>query len=642
MKKTVIFLLILMVLILGCGHEKKAQLKNFNLSDVRLLVGPFYDAQQADLKYMLSLDPDRLLAPYLREAGIEPLAANYPNWEDTGLDGHTAGHYLSALSFMYASTGNQEVHSRIEYMIGWIDSCRERNGNGYVAGIPGGKELWQEISKGDIEAKNFSLNGKWVPLYNIHKLFAGLRDVYLNTGDTLAKGILVGLTDWFMKMTSGLTDDQVQEMLKSEHGGLNEVFTDVAGITGDKKYIDLARRFSDRQLLDPLMERKNELAGLHSNMQIPKVIGFKDYADATGDTAWNGAAAYFWNLIVNDWTVSIGGNSVKEHLNPPDDFTSMIRSVQGPETCNTYNMLKLTRLLYLSDPEQKYLDYYERALYNHILSSEDIRHGGFVYFTPMRPRHYRVYSSPQQSFWCCVGTGMENHGKYGRMIYAHDQKNLYVNLFIPSVLTWKDKGITLTQHTDFPYGDSTELTLMTDGPARFNMNIRVPGWVTEGGFRIAVNGQLQDVAIGSSTYISIDRTWKSGDRVTVILPMKTEIEYLPDHSPWVSVLHGPIVLAAVSDSSGMKGMWADTSRWGHVPNGPRYPLDETPWLVLPDSNITTHILPVSGKPLTYTMPDLIHPDSCRDMELKPFFEIQEARYIIYWPVKSGDSTGHGQ
>ena len=628
-----------MVFVLGCSHEQKTHLQNFSLSDVRLLDGPFLRAQQADLKYMLSLDPDRLLAPYLREAGIEPLADNYPNWENTGLDGHIAGHYLSALSFMYASTGSREALDRINYMTSWIDSCQERNGNGYVAGIPGGKELWDEIKSGDIEAKPFSLNGKWVPLYNIHKLFAGLRDAYLNTGNGQAKDILVKLTDWFMNLTGGLTDDQVQEMLISEHGGLNEVFVDVAKITGDNKYLALARRFSDRRLLDPLLERKNELTGLHSNMQIPKVIGFKHLADATRDSAWNGAAEYFWNLMVNDWTVSIGGNSVKEHLNPPDDFSSMIRSVQGPETCNTYNMLKLTRLLYLSDPEKKYLDYYERALYNHILSSEDTRHGGFVYFTPMRPRHYRVYSSPQQSFWCCVGTGMENHGKYGRMIYAHNKKDLYVNLFIPSVLTWKEKGITLTQHTEFPYSDTTELTLKTDGSQRFRLYIRVPGWVVKDGFEISVNGQLQDISTGSAAYISINRDWESGDKITVTLPMSTKIEYLPDHSPWVSILHGPIVLAAISDSSGLEGLWADSSRWGHVPNGPRYPLDETPYLVFPDSDITAYIRAVPGKPLTYTMPDLLHPDSCKDMELKPFFDIQEARYIIYWPVKSGESSG---
>jgi uncharacterized protein len=292
-------------------------------------------------------------------------------------------------------------------------------------------------------------------------------------------------------------------MLVSEHGGMNEVFTDVAEITGNPAYLDLADRFSHRLILDPLLNNENRLTGLHSNTQIPKVIGFKKYADATKNEEWDQAARFFWNTIIDNWTVSIGGNSVREHFHPADDYSSMISSNEGPETCNTYNMLRLTRLLHLSDPETRYLDYYERALYNHILSSIHPERGGFVYMTPMRPRHYRVYSQPHESFWCCVGSGLENHGKYGEMIYMHNKNDIYINLFIPSTLTWTDKGISLVQETGFPFGEQSAISLRLNQPSRFKINIRIPGWADHERFRVVVNGEEQPVDDLSATYVGL-------------------------------------------------------------------------------------------------------------------------------------------
>jgi DUF1680 family protein len=419
---------------------------------VRLLESPFSRAQQTDLEYILALDPDRLLAPFRIDAGLTPKAERYGNWENIGLDGHTGGHYLSALAFMFAATGNDQVSERLDYMLQELALCQEKNGNGYVSGIPGGKEMFRELTEGEFDAGSFTLANRWVPLYNIHKLFAGLRDAYLVAGKDQAQEILIYLTDWFYGLSDALTDEQIQSILRTEHGGLNEVFADVFAITGNPKYLTLAQRFSHRFILDPLIARRNELTGLHANTQIPKVVGFKRIADLSGNSEWSDAAAFFWDLVTQKWTVSIGGNSVREHFHPANDYSLMMESTQGPETCNTYNMLKLTRLLFLSDPEDRYIDYYERALYNHILSSEHPDSGGFVYFTPMRPRHYRVYSQPQVCFWCCVGTGMENHGKYGELIYAHNKRDLYINLFISSTLNWKEKGISLTL-TGFPSED---------------------------------------------------------------------------------------------------------------------------------------------------------------------------------------------
>ncbi|RYZ47815.1 MAG: glycosyl hydrolase, partial [Chitinophagaceae bacterium] len=406
----------------------------------------FKKAQETDKAYILSLHADRLLAPFLREAGLPLLAKSYGNWEATGLDGHIGGHYLSALANMYAATGDKRVGERLTYTIDWLEKCQQKDGDGYVGGIPGGKKMWQAIADGKINAGSFSLNDKWVPLYNIHKLFAGLADAYLLTGNSKAKQVLIKLSDWFLRITGNLSDEQLQTILRSEHGGMNEVFADIAEISGDQKYLVLAKRLSHKAILQPLLEKRDALNGQHANTQIPKVIGYLRIAQMDGDKGWLEGARFFWNTVTKNRTISIGGNSVREHFHPANDFSSMIETREGPETCNTYNMLKLSKLLFASAPSSAYMDYYERAVSNHILSSQH-PNGGFVYFTPIRPQHYRVYSSPQESFWCCVGTGLENHGKYGEMIYAHNNKDLFINLFIPSVLNWKENGLVLKQET---------------------------------------------------------------------------------------------------------------------------------------------------------------------------------------------------
>jgi uncharacterized protein len=625
-------LCMLLVFILLCHNNHANHLQPFHISDVKLLDGPFYQAQQTDMKYMLELEPDRLLAPFFKDAGFKPLKPSYGNWENTGLDGHIGGHYLSALAMMYAATGNAELLTRINYMVDWLSKCQEKNGNGYVGGVPDGQAMWKEIAKGNIQAEAFSLNKKWVPLYNIHKLYAGLRDVYLNTGNKKSLDVFLKLCDWFLDMTRNLSNSQIQEMLKSEHGGLNEVFVDAAQISGNKKYLQMADKLSHRTILQPLLESKNKLTGLHANTQIPKVIGFKRYADATGNVAWDSAANFFWNTVIDDWTVSIGGNSVREHFHPANDFTSMIESNQGPETCNTYNMLRLTKLLFLSNPDRKYMDYYERALFNHILSSEHPTRGGFVYFTPMRPRHYRVYSQPQESFWCCVGSGLENHAKYGEMIYAHTDSDLYVNLFIASVLNWGEKGIKLTQNTQFPYSENTELKLELKQPKQFAIKIRKPVWLKGGKFDVSINNEKTVMYDQDEPYITLSRVWKNGDQIKVELPMQTTLEYLPDHSSWASILHGPIVLAAISDSSNLTGLWADSTRMGHIANGPFYPINEAPIIVSDQKDFASKIETVDLKQLTFKMPGLIYPEKYKNIELRPFYEIHEARYIIYWPV----------
>lgn len=613
----------------AAGFAQAPAVKAFPLSSVRLLNSPFKEAQQTDLNYILSLDADRLLAPYLREAGIPPKANSYGNWEGTGLDGHIGGHYLSALSNMYAATGDKRVEDRLAYMLHWLERCQQQDGDGYVGGIPGGKKMWQDVAAGKINAGSFSLNDKWVPLYNIHKLFAGLIDAYTIAGNQKAKSILLKLSDWFWSVTNKLSDEQIQTMLRSEQGGINEAFADVAVITGDKKYLELAKRLSHRAILNPLLQHKDALNGLHANTQIPKVIGYERIAEVSGDTAWAGAADFFWNTVTTNRTISIGGNSVREHFNPATDFSSMIESKEGPETCNTYNMLKLSKHLFLSHPSARYMDYYERAVYNHILSSQHPG-GGFVYFTPIRPMHYRVYSQPQQSMWCCVGTGLENHGKYGELIYAHTDKDLFVNLFIPSILTWKEKGLVVEQQTTFPYSERTQLKLNLKAPQQFAIVFRYPSWIRAGRLKAWVNNKEVAVTPGANAYVSIRRQWKRGDVLSIALPMETKAETLPDSSQWVSFVHGPIVLAAATDTTALIGLRADDSRMGHIANGPLYPINEAPMIVSATRDFASELKPVKSEALTYTAPAIIYPARYKDLKLVPFFTLHDTRYMLYW------------
>ena len=605
--------------------------ETFPVSDVRVISGPFKHAEDMDIRYLLGLDPDRLLAPYLKGAGLAPKAENYTNWENTGLDGHIGGHYLSALSYMYAATGNKEIKERLDYMISEMKRCQDSAGDGYLSGVPDGRKMWKEIEEGKINASGFGLNNRWVPLYNIHKTFAGLRDAYLQTGNSDAKEMLVKLTDWMMRLVANLSDEQMQDMLRSEHGGLNEVFADVADITKDKKYLKLAHKFSHQLVLQPLLNKEDKLTGMHANTQIPKVIGYKRIADLEGNKEWDGAAEFFWKTVVNNRSISIGGNSEREHFHPANDFSSMLTSEQGPETCNTYNMLRLTKLLYQTSLDSHYMDYYERALYNHILSTQDPVQGGFVYFTPMRSGHYRVYSQPQTSFWCCVGSGMENHAKYGEMIYAHKGNQLYVNLFIPSTLNWDN--VNIEQKTDFPNEEGTNIIVTPKkGKKNFELLVRVPGWVKQGELTLMVNDKPLNATVKDG-YVSIQRTWEKGDKVKLSLPMSLHVEVLPDNSSNYSLLYGPIVLASQLGKQNQDGLFADDSRGGHIAAGPRLPLQDMPVIIGDKDDIVSHIKKVEGKPLTFTLSG-VYPKKYDGMTLEPFYRLYECRYMVYWPVWS--------
>lgn len=606
----------------------RGPLRAFALGDVRLGEGVFARSSTLNLRYLQALDVDRLLGPFRIEAGLPSPAAKYPNWESMGLDGHSAGHYLSALA-QQAAQGDAGMRQRLDYMVDALAQVQRANGDGYVGGVPNGRVLWNRIAGGDFQAGSFSLEGAWVPFYNLHKTYAGLRDAWLLCGNAQARDVLVRFADWADALVADLDDVQLQRVLDTEHGGMNEVLADVYAITGDRRYLALARRFSHRAILDPLLRREDRLDGLHANTQIPKVIGFARIGELDNDAEWIAAAQFFWETVALRRSIAFGGNSTREHFNPADDYAGMVASREGPETCNSYNMLRLTLLLERLRPDPRHADFYERVLFNHILSTQHPQHGGLVYFTPVRPRHYRVYSQPQECFWCCVGTGLENHGRHGAFVYTHDEATLRVNLYLDSQLQWRQRGVVLRQRTRFPEVASSAMQLSLEAPQVFALELRHPHWL-EGPLLVRVNGRRWPVGSTPSSYARIEREWKDGDRIEVALPMDTRIEGLPDGSDWVAVMHGPLMLGARTGTEDLEGLVADDGRGSHIAPGHYLPLDQAPMLVGDRDALAAGIVPVPGEPLVFSAAALLQPAGFRQLRLEPLHGIHDARYMAYW------------
>lgn len=600
----------------------------FALGDIKLGAGNFAESHALNLRYLAALDVDRLLAPYRIEATLAPKAPKYPNWESMGLDGHTGGHYLSALA-QESAQGSTLMRERLDYMVTQLAECQRANGDGYVGGVPNGRTLWTKVASGNFEANAFSLEGAWVPFYNLHKMFAGLRDAWMLAGSSQAREVLIGFADWADQLVAGLDDGQLQKILDTEHGGMNEVLADVFVITGDRRYLALAKRFSHRATLDPLLRRDDRLDGLHANTQIPKVIGFARIGELAGDPRWIQAATFFWETVSQRRSIAFGGNSVREHFNPVSDFGSMVESREGPETCNSYNMLRLTQLLHRLDPQARYADFYEKVLFNHILSTQHPGHGGLVYFTPIRPRHYRVYSQPQECFWCCVGTGIENHGRHGAFVFSHDAESISVNLYMAAQVPWRERDLVLRQETRFPDQASSSLHLQLRRPASFTLKLRHPHWL-QGPLQVKINGRHWPMHSTPASYAQISRTWADGDHVEIDLPMATRVENLPDGSPYVAVMHGPIMLAARTGTQDLEGLITDDGRGSHIAPGPYLPLDSAPMLVGDRETLAAAIQPVAGRPLTFSAPSLIQPGAYQALQLEPFSRVHDARYMAYW------------
>jgi DUF1680 family protein len=616
-------------------QQDKLYANNFPLSDVTLLEGPFKHARDLDIKNLMKYDVDRLLAPYRKEAGLSTKAISYPNW--IRLDGHIGGHYLTALAINYAATGDTTCKRLMDYMVAELKVCQEANavkypswGVGYAGGVPASSIVWSSFpaasSLTDFNIAYANLKTAWVPWYNLHKTYAGLRDAWLYGNNTSAKTIFLAFCDWGINITSALSDANMDQMLFIEHGSMNEIFADAYQMTGDAKYLTAAKRFSHKTLLNSMSAGIDNLDNRHANTNIAKAVGFQRIAEVSNDTNYIKAAQFFWQNVTSNRTIALGGNSRKENFPTASSYMDFINVPNGPESCNTYNMLKLTEDLFRINPQAKYADFYERALYNHILSTQHPDHGGYVYLTSARPRHYRVYSS-SEAMWCCVGTGMENHVKYGEFIYTHSNDSLYLNLFIASELNWKEKGVTIRQETVFPEEEKTKLIVKVTTPTPFKLMVRSPKWVNAGKLKIVINKDTMLVQSVPQTYIAINRTWHNGDSVRILLPMENSIEQLPNVSSYVALMHGPILLSAKTGTQDLLGL---VPNLGHIAVGSLLPLEQAPIVVSDKATIASKIIPVVGKPLTFSAKGLFVTKADSALVLEPFYKIHDARYMIYW------------
>lgn len=515
----------------------------FPLSDLRLLEsdGLFSHAMRMNEKWLLSLEPDRLLSRYRTNAGLKPKGKEYGGWESTGVSGHSLGHYLSACSRMYAATGNIEFKNRVDYIVEELFLCQTKRGTGYVGAIPSEDKIWDEVAAGNIRSEGFDLNGGWVPWYTLHKLWAGLIDSYRYADCCQALSVVVGLSDWAVEKFKNLTEEQFQTMLMCEFGGMNEAFSEVYAITGNKKYLSMAKKFYHKNIMDPLAIGKDELAGKHSNTQIPKVIGVARMYELTGDLKNKNIAEFFWNRMVRHHSYLNGGNSNYEHLAEPDSLNAQL-SAYTSETCNTYNMLKLTKHLFTWDANAFYIDYYERALYNHILASQNPETGMVCYYVPLETATKKEYSTPFDSFWCCVGSGMENHTKYAECVFSRHISNdgLMVNLYIPTELNWKEKNMKIRLETTFPM--SSEMTIRFEGNAQsFPLYIRCPEWAKDG-VEVTFNDKSYKIEALPGSYFVLNEIWSDSAVLKLNFPMSLYTESMPDNANKLGIFYGPLLL----------------------------------------------------------------------------------------------------
>lgn len=597
----------------GGGLPTKA--KPLPLSSVRLLPSPYATAVETNRAYLLQLSPDRLLHNFMTFAGLPAKGEVYGGWEGDTIAGHTLGHYLSALVVMYEQTGDAEGRRRADYIVSELARAQAKRGTGYVGALQrkrkdgkvvDGEEIFGEVMRGEIRSGGFDLNGSWSPLYTVHKVFAGLLDVHQAWGNQQALQVAIGLAGYFERVFAALDDAQMQTLLGCEYGGLNESYAELYARTKDKRWLVVAERIYDRKVLDPMVAQRDELANIHANTQVPKLIGLARLYELTGKQQDADAAKFFWRTVTQRHSYVIGGNADREYFSGPDTIAAHI-SEQTCEHCNTYNMLKLTRQLYSWRPDGALFDYYERAHLNHVMSAQNPKTGGFTYMTPLLTGAGREFSKPDDDpFWCCVGTGMEVHAKHGESIFWEGEGALLVNLYIPAQAQWKVRGAALKLETRYPYEPESRLTLTSLAkPGRFTVALRIPAWAGKG-VKVSVNGQVFAPKLAGG-YALVERAWKAGDVVAVSLPLDLRLESAPGDESTVAVLRGPMVLAA---------------DLGPV---------ATPWQGVDPAMVGESLLdrfqPVAVEKATYVARGIMRP---ADLTFVPFYSQYERRSAVYF------------
>ena len=632
MKKGIFFLVIL-TLTLSCkifaGENKSNPVKEaidikakpFDIKQVRLLDGPFKDAMERDRKYLHELDSDRLLHMFRLNAGLPSSAQPLGGWEkpDCELRGHTMGHYLSACALMYASTGDEELKAKADAIVAELAKCQKKLGDtGYLSAFP---ETWFDR----VEA----VKRVWAPYYTLHKIYAGLLDMYMYCDNKQALEIAEKMAAWNKTRLDKLDEAQMQRMLNgTEQGGMNEAFANLYSVTGNNDYLQISNRFNQARYIEPLSRGEDRLKGEHVNSFIPNIIGTARQYELTGNEGDRKIAEYFWSQVADHRSYCTGGTSNEEHWRTDPDKLADQLGDHTQETCCTYNMLKLTRHLFSWTADIHYADYYERALYNSILSTQNPDTGMMMYFVPLATGRWKTFNLPYGSFWCCTGTGMENHAKYGDSIYFHNGNTLYVNLFIPSDLNWSQQNVHIIQETNFPESDSTTLTVKADKPTTLDIRIRVPYWAKQG-VTAKINGEAI-TAKETDGYLSINREWRDGDKLEITMPMSLHTHPMPDDDTLVAIMYGPLVLAGKLGSDGLtEKNVLTTSNWYKFPPDQ---IASAPPLTVASDNVNDWVKPVAGEPLTFKTID-----QSQDITLIPYYKLFQQRYIIYWKVTKKNS-----
>jgi DUF1680 family protein len=595
------------------------------MADVQLLEGIFKQSQEKGKEYLIYLDVDRLIAPCYEAASQPPKKPRYGGWEKRGISGHSIGHWLSAASTMYSHTEDELLKEKLDYAVQELACVQNFDEDGFVGGFS--RACFDRTFSGDFEVDGFSLGGAWVPWYSIHKIYAGLIDTYLYTGNNQALEIVLKLADWAKKGSDNLSEEQFQRMLTCEHGGMNEVFADLYIITNNQDYLDLAIRFCHQAVLNPLSKGIDNLEGKHANTQIPKLIGAAKLYDITGNETYKKMAEFFWTQVTNHRSYVIGGNSIEEHFGPEDRDELGITTT---ETCNTYNMLKLTEYLFKWDQKAEYIDFYEKALYNHILASQDPHSGMKTYFVSTQPGHFKVYCTPDESFWCCTGTGMENPARYTRSIYYSKQCELYINLFIASEIYVKDKNIKIRQETLFPESQHTKLVFEEATNEGLTIQIRVPKWIS-GEVTAIVNNKKKYVR-SEHRYLSIKGQWNAGDVIDVELPIGLHLETTKHTPKKTAILYGPVVLAGALGTEN----FPETDILDDHLKLNNHPLIDVPDLITDEKDLTKWINPVEGEPLSFLTEAIGQPGN-KTLKLIPFYNLHHQRYTLYWNIMDSES-----
>lgn len=592
---------------------------------VQLLNGVFQTSQEVGERYLLSLDIDRFLAPCYEAHGLTAKKERYAGWEARTISGHSLGHYMSALAVTYQATGNETLKQTLEYAVTELAGIQQAAGSGYIGGLT--EEAFDAAFRAE-RIGSFDINGFWVPWYSVHKIYRGLLDAYKLTGNQLALDVVIRFADWAVTGMSGMTEEQVQTMLQCEHGGMNEVFAQLYGITGNRVYLDTANRFTHQMILEPLEQKRDDLQGKHANTQIPKVIGAAEiYNQDHSHESYRTAAEFFWDTTIHHRSYVFGATSISEHYEAKGMESLGIKT---GESCCTHNMMHLTKQLFAWNPDSAYMDYYENAIYNHILGTQDPDTGNKTYFASTLQGHYKIYGTHDTAWWCCTGSGMENPGKYAEAIYFEDEQDLYVNLYIASGLDWTSQGLSLKLETDFPYSEKVTLTI-TGGHAPANLRLRVPSWLQEP-MTATVNGDTaHPYTRMEAGYLSIQRTWSAGDVVTITLPMSLSRYTSRDDTHKVAFLYGPIVLAG---ALGSEGLPEDTIVDETALNPKTAPVpviwteqeDVRKWIKVVDKGTLTFEL---SKDVTSTG---------EAVKLIPFYDVHHEFYTVYWPFNDeGDA-----